>query len=173
MSTGQFELPRPALTSDVYDAYPEQARVPDTAFISFGARPQFAGTVVTLDSREDNLVLKAMLDEDGHGKVLVVEGGGTLHCAMVGGNMAARAAKSGWEGLVIHGAVRDRLELAAVDLGVFALGSNPRRSAKAGIGTRDVPVSFGGITISPGDLLVADEDGVVVLTPGGSAERSS
>lgn len=165
MSSTPFELPRPALTSDVHDAYPEHARIPDTAWISFGARPQFAGTVVTLDSREDNLILKAILDEDGHGKVLVVDGGGTLHCAMVGGNMAARAARNGWEGLVIHGAVRDRLELAATDVGVLALGSNPRRSGKAGIGARDVPVSFGGITINPGDLLVADEDGVVVLTP--------
>lgn len=153
----------PCLTSDVWDAHPDQARVCETPLRSFGGRPQFGGTVSTLLSPEDNLLLKSVLDEDGTGRVLVIDGGGTLRCAMLGGNMAARAAANGWEGLVIHGAIRDSLEVESTDVGVKALGTNPRRSGKAGIGQRDVPVSFGGVIFQPGDRLVADEDGVIIL----------
>jgi regulator of ribonuclease activity A len=101
--------------------------------------------------------------EPGEGKVLVVDGGGSLHTALMGDLIAASAVQHGWEGVVIHGAVRDTDALADLDLGVKALGSNPRKSAKTGAGERDVPVSFGEATLTPGAHLVSDGDGVVVL----------
>lgn len=95
--------------------------------------------------------------------MLVVDGGGSLHTALMGDLIAASAVQNGWAGVVINGAVRDVLELALLDLGIKALGSNPRRSEKTGAGDRDVTVSFGGATFTPGARLVSDDDGVVVL----------
>ena len=95
--------------------------------------------------------------------MLVIDGGGSLRCALLGDSIAALARDSGWAGVVINGCVRDTVALDELGLGVKALGSNPRPSRKAGDGEVGVPVSFGGITFSPGALLVADEDGVVVL----------
>jgi len=95
--------------------------------------------------------------------VLVVDGGGSLHSALVGDLIAGSARDSGWAGLVVHGAVRDSAALAGIDLGIKALGTNPRKSGKTGAGAIDVPVTFGGITFQPGDVLHADDDGIVLL----------
>ncbi len=150
-------------TADLYDEYEERLESCDLQLRQYGGRRVFAGPVVTIRCREDNALVKATLATPGEGRVLVVDGGGSLHTALMGDLIAASAVSNGWAGVVIHGAVRDVSALAELDLGVKALGSNPRKSAKTGAGERDVVVSFGGATFTPGAQLVSDEDGVVVL----------
>lgn len=155
----------PELTCDLYDAHADVAQTCDVQFRSFGARGRFRGEIVTLEAFEDNRLEGEILAEDGRGRVLVVEAGGRTRTSMLGGNLAALAVASGWEGLVIHGAVRDSAELATRDLGIKALGVTPRRSNKSGTGRRDVMINFGGCSFVPGWRLFADEDGIVVLPP--------
>jgi regulator of ribonuclease activity A len=150
-------------TADLVDEYGDALQSCDTQLRQYGARRVFQGSIVTVRCHQDNAMVKALLGEPGEGKVLVVDGGGSLHSALMGDLIAASAVEHGWEGVVIHGVVRDVAELAKLDLGVKALGSNPRKSAKTGAGERDVPVTFGEATFTPGAQLVSDEDGVVVL----------
>ena len=150
-------------TADLVDEYGERLESCDTQLRSFGGRRAFAGRVVTVRCHQDNALLKAVLGELGAGQVLVVDGGGSLHTALVGDLIAALAVENGWEGLVLHGAVRDSDALAGLDLGIKALGTNPRKSAKTGAGERDVEVAFGSARFTPGARLVSDADGVVVL----------
>lgn len=150
-------------TADLYDEHGDALASCDVQFKQFGARARFQGEIVTVRCHEDNALLKKVLGEPGRGKVVVVDGDGSLHCALMGDVMAALAASNGWEGVVIHGAVRDVAALAKLDIGIKALGSNPRKSSKHGTGQHNVPVSFGGAVFSPGAQLVSDEDGVVVL----------
>jgi regulator of ribonuclease activity A len=118
---------------------------------------------VTVRCHEDNVILRGRLEEPGDGRVLVVDGGGSFGTALMGGNVAALGAASGWAGIVIYGAVRDVAELREAGLGILALGSVPRRPGKAGTGISGEPVTFGGVTFAAGDLVIADEDGLVVL----------
>ncbi|GAB4071448.1 ribonuclease E activity regulator RraA [Angustibacter speluncae] len=134
-----------------------------SALTGFGGRSWFAGTAVTVSAFEDNALLEQALEAPGAGQVLVVDAGGTRRCAVLGDRMAAIAVASGWEGVVVHGCVRDVAALALLDLGVLALGACPRRCTRTGRGERDVPVSFGGLRCAPGDVVVADPDGLVVL----------
>jgi regulator of ribonuclease activity A len=150
-------------TADLYDEYEEQLQSCDLQLRQYGGRRAFAGHVVTVRCREDNALVKQVLATPGEGRVLVVDGGGSLHTALMGDLIAASAVQNGWAGVVINGAVRDVAALAELDLGIKALGSNPRKSAKTGAGDRDVVVSFGGATFTPGARLVSDDDGVVVL----------
>lgn len=150
-------------TADLYDEHGEALASCDTQLRHYGGRNRFRGEIVTVRCREDNALLKSILGEPGAGKVLVVDGGGSVHTALMGDLIAALAAGNGWEGVVIHGAVRDSALLADIDLGVKALGTNPRKSGKTGAGERDVPVGFGGVVFASGATLVSDEDGVVVL----------
>lgn len=149
-------------TADLYDRHGEDLRSCTTQLRSFGGRPEFHGTVSTIKVFEDNTLVKEALTEDGTGRVLVVDGAGSLSAALLGDLMAARAAENSWEGIVINGAVRDVVALARIDVGVKALGSNPRKSSKTGTGLRDVPVTFGGVTFAPGDHLYSDADGILV-----------
>jgi regulator of ribonuclease activity A len=151
------------LTVDLYDEHGESLASCDTQLRQFGARSRFRGEIVTVRCHEDNALLKQVVGEPGHGKVLVVDGDGSVHCALLGDVLAGLATSNGWEGVVLHGAVRDVAALASLDIGIKALGSNPRKSSKQGTGQRDVPVSFGGAVFRPGAQLVSDEDGVVVL----------
>jgi regulator of ribonuclease activity A len=151
-------------TADLVDRYESAVQCCETQFRSFGRRSRFAGEIVTVDCIEDNVLVKQALQGPGRGKVLVVDGHGSLRCALVGDMIAGAALANGWEGLVIHGAVRDVAGLRRLDLGVLALGSNPCRSAKLGAGQRGVIVRFGGVAFQPGWWLVADEDGVLVAT---------
>lgn len=153
-------------TADLYDLYGDQLQSCDLQLRQLGGVSRFSGPIVTFRSDEDNLVLKSIIREPGAGRVLVVDTGGSLHVAMLGDSMAARAARNGWSGLVINGAVRDVQALAGLPLGVKALGANPRRSRKAGAGERDVVVTFGGAVFTPGRMLVSDNDGIVVLPDG-------
>ena len=126
---------------------------------------QFAGPIATVRCFEDNALLKAVLSGPGHGRVLVVDGGGSLHTALVGDVIAELARSNGWSGLILHGAVRDAATLRTLDIGIKALGTNPRKSSKTGAGERDVTVSFGGVNFAPGDTAVRDDDGIVVVAP--------
>jgi regulator of ribonuclease activity A len=138
-------------------------RVLPPVFPSYGGVARFAGPVSTVKCFEDNSLVKKALDEPGQGRVLVVDGGASLRRALVGGNVAAAAAKNGWAGVVVNGCVRDVAELAASAVGIRALALNPLPTEKRNEGQRDVPVQVQGVWIRPGDWLAADEDGIVVL----------
>jgi regulator of ribonuclease activity A len=150
-------------TADLCDEYRDAARVLPPGFHHYGARRRFTGVVVTLKCFEDNAILKETLATPGRGKVMVVDGGGSLRCALFGGHLAKIATDAGWEGVVIHGCVRDVAEVARFEVGVRALGSVPRRPGKRGEGQLNVPVSIAGVPCAPGERLFADEDGIIVL----------
>ncbi|TWH18250.1 regulator of ribonuclease activity A [Prauserella rugosa] len=153
-------------TADLVDEHGDALRVCDTQFRQFGSHREFSGAVRTVSCHQDNGLVKELLNSPGEGCVLVVDGRGSLHTALTGDLIAGAAVRNGWAGLVIHGAVRDSAVLAGLPLGIKALGTNPRKSSKAGAGEVDVPVEFGGITFHPGDQLYADDDGVVLLPQG-------
>lgn len=154
-------------TCDLCDAHKNDSdgalRVLPPVFRSFGARARFAGPVATVKCHEDNSLVKAALDTPGQGRVLVVDGGGSLRRALVGGNLAAAAARNGWAGIVVDGAVRDVAELAACDVGIRALALMPLPTDKRNQGQAEVPVVVQGVIVRPGEWLYADEDGIVVL----------
>jgi regulator of ribonuclease activity A len=143
-------------------------RVLPPVFRSFGARPRFGGPVVTVKCFEDNTLVKAAVESSGEGRVLVVDGGASLRRALLGGNLAAAAARNGWAGIVIDGCVRDVAELNACDIGIRALALVPLPTERRGEGQRDLPVQLQGVTIHPGEWLYADDDGIVVM-PGPAA----
>lgn len=150
-------------TADLVDEHGDRLQVCDTQFRQFGKHRSFSGPIRTVSCHEDNGLLRELLRTPGAGAVLVIDGGGSLHTALTGDVIAAAAVENGWAGLVINGAVRDSALLAELPLGIKALGTNPRKSSKAGTGAVDVVVGFGGVTFRPGDLLYADDDGVAVL----------
>ncbi|MPV35515.1 ribonuclease E activity regulator RraA [Georgenia subflava] len=150
-------------TADLYDEYEERLQSCDLQLRQYGGRHRFAGPITTVRCFQDNALVKQVLGTPGDGRVLVVDGGGSVHTALMGDLIAGSAVANGWAGVVIHGAVRDVAALRELDLGVKALGSNPRRSAKTGAGERDVVVTFGGASFTPGARLVSDDDGIVVL----------
>ncbi|MDZ7651229.1 MAG: ribonuclease E activity regulator RraA [Burkholderiaceae bacterium] len=131
------------------------------AFIALGRRRDFAGPCTTLKLFEDNSLLADLVKTPGAGRVLVVDAGGSLRCAVFGGNLAKAAAQNGWSAVVIFGAARDAEEIDACDIAVRALALHPRRSVKRGAGERDLPVSFLGVTVRPGMWLYGDRDGVL------------
>ncbi len=149
-------------TTDLCDAHPDDVHVVDPIFHDFGGRVAFAGVIATVKAHEDNSLVRKALEEPGQGRVLVVDGGGSQRCAMLGGNLAALAATNGWTGVVVYGCVRDVRELRAAQVGVKALAAHPKKSEKRGEGARDVAVTFGGVTFRPGEHLYADADGIVV-----------
>jgi regulator of ribonuclease activity A len=131
-------------------------------FRSFGLRLKFAGPAVTLKVFEDNALVRATLEGPGYGNVLVVDGGGSLRRALVGGQLALLARDNGWSGIVVDGCVRDCDEVNTLDIGVRALAASPRRPIKAGIGDHGVRVFIGGVPVNPGDWIYADADGILV-----------
>ena len=151
-------------TADLVDDIGPDVCSCDVQFRQFGARTQFVGPITTVRCLEDNALLKSVLSTPGEAGVLVIDGAGSLHTALVGDLIAELAHSNGWAGLVIHGAVRDAAALRDIDLGIKALGTNPRKSSKTGAGERDVTVSFGGVTFVPGDIAFSDDDGIVVVT---------
>ena len=150
-------------TADLLDLHGDAAAVCELAFRSYGGREAFEGSISTVRCFEDNVVLKGRVAEPGEGGVLVVDGGGSLRVALLGDMVATLALEHGWSGLVINGCVRDVAVLRALDLGIVALGSNPRPSAKTGVGEAGEPVTFGGVTFRPGDHLAYDADGIVLI----------
>ena len=138
-------------------------RVLPSVFHDYGARLRFAGPVSTVQCFEDNSRVREAVNSAGHGRVLVVAGGGSLRRSLLGGNLAAAAATNGWAGVLVHGAVRDKAEMAACEVGIRALALVPWPTDRRDQGLRDVPVQIGGEWIRPGDWLYADEDGIVVM----------
>lgn len=152
-------------TSDLCDACAD-ARACALPFRGWGRRRAFAGAIRTIRCHEDIALMRDVVGQPGHGQVLVIDGGGSLARALFGDVMAEVASRNGWAGLVINGAIRDGVEIDGMDIGVKALGTVPRRGERTGEGAVDVPVTFGGITFTPGQRVVADDDGVIVLPPG-------
>jgi regulator of ribonuclease activity A len=149
-------------TADLCDRYCAELQILEPGFRSYGGRRRFAGPASTVKCHEDNSRVREAVGEPGRGRVLVVDGGGSHRCALLGDLLARQAADNGWSGVLIHGCVRDAADLAGFDLGVLALATLPRRSERKGAGQRDVPVEFAGARIRPGDYVYADEDGVIV-----------
>jgi regulator of ribonuclease activity A len=150
-------------TADLLDQHGDRAAVCEIEFRSFGAIREFEGEITTVRCFEDNVLVRRRVSEPGRGRILVVDGGGSLRVALLGDNLAGSALANDWAGLVIHGCVRDSAALRGLGIGIAALGTNPRPSAKQGAGERDVAVTFGGVTFRPGAILYADDDGIVVL----------
>jgi regulator of ribonuclease activity A len=156
-------MPESPATADICDEHEAVVGTCATQFRRFGGRPRFSGRIETVRCLEDNVLVRRTLSQPGDGRVLVVDGGGSLRVALMGDDMARLAATSGWAGVVVHGAVRDVGELGAIDLGLVALGANPRRSSKTGEGDVGRPVEFGGVVFTPGDLVYVDADGIAVV----------
>jgi regulator of ribonuclease activity A len=149
-------------TADLCDRFGAEVRVAEPIFRDWGGARSFAGPIETVRVHEDNALVRAALETPGRGRVLVVDGGGSLRTALVGGNLAELAHANGWGGLVVHGCIRDAAEIAATPVGLKALNAIPRRSAGAGHGARGEVVTFAGVSFTPGEFLYADPDGIVV-----------
>jgi len=149
-------------TADLCDRHGDRIQVAEPLFRDFGGRAAFAGAIETVRVLEDNAIVRRILEGEGRGRVLVVDGRGSRRCALVGGRLAALAAANGWAGLVVNGCVRDVAEIATAPVGVKALAACPRPPAKVGAGERGLPVTFAGITFTPGHHVWGDEDGLVV-----------
>lgn len=146
-------------TADLLDEHGDRAAACDTVLRQFGGTLAFSGVIATVRCHEDNVLVKQRVGEPGNGRVLVVDGGGSLRCALVGDNVAGLALVNGWAGLVINGCVRGSTALGSLALGIKALGTHPRASGKVGSGELDVPVSFGGVTFRRGAHVRATETG--------------
>jgi regulator of ribonuclease activity A len=152
----------PIATAEIHDAHPDEVAVCDAQFRSFGRRLEFAGPCVTLKCHEDHRRAKALIEGPGEGRVLVIDAGGSLRVGIMGDTMAALAAKNGWAGAVIFGAIRDSAAIDVLDFGVKALGTTARRSGEDLGGVVGQPVGFGGVTFAPGAWVYADRDAVIV-----------
>ena len=150
------------LLPDLCDQYGDTLQVSDPLFHDFGGKPLFYGQAVTLSCYEDNSLVRELVNRPGQGRVMVIDGGGSLRRALLGDQLAIKAAEQGWEGIVIFGAVRDVGTLATLALGVKALAACPVKTEKLGQGELDAVVSFAGVTIHPGDYVYADLNGVLV-----------
>ena len=154
-------------TTDLCDGHPEllddgRLAVLPPVLRHFGKRSRFAGPAVTLKVFEDNALVRAALETPGEGRVLVIDGGGSLRRALLGGQLGLLAQNNGWAGVIVDGCVRDTEELAACDVGILALATIPRRSARDGVGQRDARVTICGVAVVPGNWIYADADGVLV-----------
>lgn len=149
-------------TCDLCDLHEDRVRILELPLRDFGGRLAFSGLVSTIQAWEDNSRVREAVSEPGQGRVLVIDGGGSLRRAMLGDLLATKAVENGWAGVVIHGALRDSAAIGALDLGVKALGTCPLKTEKLGRGERDVELNLGGVAIRPGNWLCADEDGVVI-----------
>ncbi|WP_370263183.1 ribonuclease E activity regulator RraA [Limnobacter sp.] len=154
-------------TTDICDANEDKIalgtlRVVQPMFKSWGKLNQFQGQAHTLKVFEDNTLVRSALEEDGTGKVLVVDGGGSMRCALLGGNLAVLAEKNNWAGVIVYGCVRDTLEMNACNIGIRALDTHPQKSQKRGSGHENIDIAIGHTVVRPGNWVYADEDGVLV-----------
>jgi len=149
-------------TADLYDEHGEDLQIASPMFRDYGGNIIFEGPVVTLKVFEDNSLVRSALEERGDGRVLVVDGGGSMRCALVGDMLAELGRSNGWSGIVVYGCVRDAAQLSQMRIGIKALGTNPRKSVKKGEGARDIPLRFADLVVMPGQYLYADQDGVVI-----------
>ena len=152
------------VTPDLCDDNPELVKIVEPIFNNYGGKRAFGGEIVTVKCHEDNSVVKKQASEPGHGKVMVVDGGGSLRCALLGDLIAEKAVENGWEGLVIFGCIRDVDAIGELDLGVQALRTIPIKSVRKDRGDLNIEITFGGVTFQPGDFVYADNNGVIVST---------
>lgn len=148
-------------TADLFDERGEELQSMAVQFQNLGGHSQFTGPIRTVRCFQDNALLKSVLSSPGDGAVLVIDGSGSLDTALVGDIIAGLGVDNGWAGIIVHGAIRDRIAIGALPIGVKALGTNPAKSTKTGAGELDVPVTFGGVTFKPGNTVWSDEDGIV------------
>jgi regulator of ribonuclease activity A len=149
-------------TADLYDAHEGEVQVAEPLMRSYGRVAAFGGPLATVKVHEDNSLVRAALSEAGDERVLVIDGGGSLRCALVGDRLAALALENGWAGIIVYGCIRDALEIGQMAIGVQALATHPRKSIKRNEGVRDIIVSFAGVSFSPGAYVYADTDGILV-----------
>lgn len=149
-------------TPDLCDEYPDLVRVVEPMFVNFGGKESFGGEIVTIKCFEDNSVVKETANSRGDGKVIVVDGGGSMRRALCGDLVAESAMNHGWAGFIIYGCIRDVDEIAEMNIGMQALGTFPVKTEKRGIGDLNVPIEFGGVTFIPGEYVYADNNGVIV-----------
>ena len=149
-------------TADLYDEHGDKLQVALPMFNDYGGKKIFHGAISTVKVHEDNSLVRQALEENGENKVLVIDGGESMRCALVGDMLAQLGKENGWLGIVVSGCIRDSAVIATIDIGVKALGTNPRKSVKKGAGDRDIPVTFAGITFIPGHYLYADQDGILI-----------
>ena len=149
-------------TADLCDDHGDAVQLLSGGFVSYGSLTRFSGPITTLSVFDDNSLVRDALEESGDGRVLVVAGGGSQRCALVGGNLGILAGDNGWAGIIVDGCVRDAAELREVSMGIHARGTCPRKSVKRGQGDRDVLVAVADVDLVPGMWLWADDDGIVV-----------
>lgn len=149
-------------TADLSDTHGDAVSIVAPMFSSYGGRAAFGGPMATLKVFEDNSLVRKTLETPGKGRVLVVDGGGSMRCALVGDQLAVLGVRNGWAGIVVYGCIRDSKAIGEMDIGVFALGTHPLRSVKRDVGESEVVLRFGGVSFHPGQYLYADEDGVIV-----------
>ena len=150
------------LLPELCDRYPEDVRILEPMLGNFGGRERFFGQIVTIKAFEDNSLVREQVALPGEGRVLVVDGGGSMRRAMLGDMLAEKASANGWAGIIIYGCIRDVNAIADLDIGVQALGAHPLKTDKKGVGELNVPVRFGGIDFIPGEYCYADNNGVLV-----------
>lgn len=150
------------ITTDLWDENPEMFQCASPIFQSFGNKKAFSGKISTLKLFEDNSLVRKQLENEGRGKVLVIDGGGSLHCALVGERLVALATKNNWSGIVINGCIRDSALINTMDFGIRALNTCPVKSIKRNIGDVDNPVKFSGVTFVPGQYVYVDADGILL-----------
>ena len=150
-------------TSDVSDKLHPDVQYLDPVYKNYGAKTSFSGHIVTVKCYEDNSLVEKALKTHGKGSVLVIDAGGSMNCAMLGDKRAADAIKNEWEGILVHGLIRDSATINGMEIGVRALGACPLKSIKKGIGDSNLIVNFSGVTFTPGEYLYSDEDGVIVI----------
>lgn len=149
-------------TADLSDDFRETLQVASPIFVSYGAKPAFCGSIVTVKVFEDNVLVKEQFQQNGKGKVLVVDGGGSERVALMGDNVAALAIENEWEGVVIFGCIRDAADIDEMEIGIRAIGTHPFKSYKKGEGEVQIPLQFAACKFTPGEYLYADEDGIIV-----------
>ena len=153
----------PRATADLVDEIYPDVRSCDLQLQNYGGRTMFAGPITTVRCFQDNALLKSILSTPGNGGVLVVDGDGSVHTALVGDLIAELGRSNGLVGIIINGAIRDSKPIGEMEIGVKALGTNPRKSTKTGVGERDIPLTIGGETFNPGDIVYSDDDGIVLV----------
>lgn len=151
-------------TADLCDAFPDSVKVAEPVLVRFGGLSRFGGPIETIRVFEDNGLIRATLETPGEARVLVVDGGGSIRTALVGGRLATLAQTNGWAGLVVNGCVRDSAEIEGIAIGIRALTTSPMKSSKTGAGIRGSPVTFAGLVFTPGHYLYSDADGLLLAS---------
>jgi regulator of ribonuclease activity A len=149
-------------TADLCDDHSDSLQIAQPLFQDYGKKISFSGPISTVKCHEDNTQVRAQLEKPGNGRVLVVDGGGSTRCAMVGDLLAQLGADNGWSGIIVYGCIRDSDVIASIDIGVKALATMPLKSVKKGVGEVDIDVHFADVDFIPGQHVYADKDGVII-----------